>query len=66
MGGAPESVVNALVQRANLAGGRDNISVLVIDVISGGGADDSEHHSGASGLRGSLVDPSLDDTTIQV
>ena len=66
MGGAPESVVNALVQRANLAGGRDNISVLVIDVISGGGADDSEHHSGASGLRGSLADPSLDDTTIQV
>jgi serine/threonine protein phosphatase PrpC len=66
MGGKPESVVGALVQRANLAGGRDNITVLVIDVISGGGEPDSEHSTGVNGVRSSLADPSLDDTTIQV
>lgn len=66
LGGKPESVVGALVQRANLAGGRDNITVLVIDVVSGGSEPDPEHGTSASGMRGSLVDPSLDDTTIQV
>jgi serine/threonine protein phosphatase PrpC len=66
MGGRPESVATALVQRANLNGGRDNISVVIIDVVSGGGAPESENPTGLGGLRDGLADPSLDDTTIQV
>ena len=66
MGGTPESVVSALVHRANLNGGRDNISVVVIDVLEGGSALDSEYTTGAHGLRGYADDASLDDTTIQV
>jgi serine/threonine protein phosphatase PrpC len=66
MGGRPESVVVALVQRANLNGGRDNISVVVIDVVAGGSEPQGEHPTGASGLQGGLADPHLDDTTIQV
>ena len=38
MGGQPDAVVEELVQRANEAGGRDNITVLVVDVLSGGSA----------------------------
>ncbi len=36
MSGKPESAASTLVQRARDAGGRDNISVIVIDVIAGG------------------------------
>ncbi|MGW9630022.1 PP2C family protein-serine/threonine phosphatase [Agromyces sp. NPDC055520] len=36
MGGRPESAAAALVQRAREAGGRDNITVVVIDVVAGG------------------------------
>ena len=36
MNGRPESAASALVQRARQSGGRDNITVVVIDVISGG------------------------------
>lgn len=36
MGGRPESVATTLVQRATEAGGRDNISVIIIDVVAGG------------------------------
>lgn len=36
LGGRPEAVATTLVQRANEAGGRDNISVIVIDVVAGG------------------------------
>ena len=71
MGGTPESVVGALVQRANLNGGRDNISVVVIDVLSGGGETDGDYTTGIGGLRDGLdgdpsADDSLDDTTIRV
>jgi protein phosphatase len=66
MGGKPESVVAALVQRANLNGGRDNISVVIIDVVSGGGQPAAEYTTGIGGLRDGLADPHLDDTTIQV
>lgn len=38
MCGRPESAAAALVHRAKEAGGRDNISVVVIDVVSGGAA----------------------------
>jgi serine/threonine protein phosphatase PrpC len=66
MGGRPESVAAALVHRANRNGGRDNISVVVIDVLSGGGEPESEHTTPLGGVRDGLADPSLDDTTIQV
>lgn len=36
MSGRPESAAQALVERANDNGGRDNITVIVIDVIAGG------------------------------
>lgn len=38
MNGQPEIAARVLVERANLAGGRDNITVMVIDVLAGGGA----------------------------
>jgi serine/threonine protein phosphatase PrpC len=66
MGGRPESVVAALVQRANLNGGRDNISVVIIDVVAGGGQPAAEYTTGLGGVREGFADPHLDDTTIQV
>jgi protein phosphatase len=36
MGGRTESVVDELIRRSLDAGGRDNISVILVDVISGG------------------------------
>lgn len=38
MGGRPEAVVDELVNRANRSGGRDNITVVVVDTASGGTA----------------------------
>ena len=38
MGGDPEAVVQELVRRANDAGGRDNVTVVVVDTLSGGTA----------------------------
>lgn len=38
MNGQPEIAGRVLVERAKLAGGRDNITVVVIDVLAGGGA----------------------------
>ncbi|WP_244304772.1 PP2C family protein-serine/threonine phosphatase [Leucobacter viscericola] len=38
MGGRSEAVAEELVQRANEAGGRDNITVIVVDVLAGGKA----------------------------
>lgn len=38
MGGRAEAVASELVQRANEAGGRDNITVIVVDTIAGGRA----------------------------
>ena len=37
MNGRPESAAQALIARANEHGGRDNISVIVLDVVGGGG-----------------------------
>ncbi len=36
MGGRAESVAAELVRRANEAGGRDNITVVVVDIVAGG------------------------------
>ncbi|MBL3687849.1 serine/threonine-protein phosphatase [Leucobacter zeae] len=38
MGGRPEAVVDELVNRANRAGGRDNVTVVVVDTAAGGTA----------------------------
>jgi serine/threonine protein phosphatase PrpC len=38
MGGRAQAVVDELVRRANDAGGRDNITVIVVDTLSGGRA----------------------------
>ena len=66
MSGKPESAVATLVQRAKDAGGRDNISVIVIDVISGGSVLVGEFTTGAAAVAGDLSDPELDGTTIPV
>jgi protein phosphatase len=66
MSGKPESAAATLVQRAKAAGGRDNISVIVIDVVSGGSALVGEFTTGAAAVAGDLADPELDGTTIPV
>lgn len=38
MGGRAESVAHELVRRANEAGGRDNVTVIVVDTLTGGRA----------------------------
>jgi protein phosphatase len=67
MNGRPETAAAALIRRALHAGGRDNVSVVVIDVVSGGSrmrpADD-----GTAGLAAAsaLTDSMLEGTTIPV
>ena len=46
-GGAPEAVGDALLQRALEAGGRDNITLIVADVVSGGVSQDPAAPAGA-------------------
>ena len=53
MSGTPKSTVEALVERAIVNGGNDNITVIVIDVVSGGLTGGGEGDS-------SIVDQSLD------
>lgn len=57
MGGNAEAVADELVRRANEAGGRDNITVVVVDVVSGGRA----WHVGSdtSSRSVSLIDDTL-------
>ncbi|MBX3094840.1 MAG: serine/threonine-protein phosphatase [Cryobacterium sp.] len=64
MGGRPESVASTLVQRANEAGGRDNVSVVVIDVIGGGGVAPAEYTTGAVML--SVEHDDADESTVPV
>ncbi len=66
MSGKPESAAATLVQRAKDAGGKDNISVIVIDVISGGSLLVGEFTTGAGAVAGDLSDPELEGTTIPV
>ena len=63
MSGRPESAADALVQRANQNGGRDNVTVIVIDVISGGSTSTGEYTTGALHL---LEDSADFDTTLKV
>ncbi len=56
MNGRPEAAAQALVARANQNGGRDNISVIVLDVVSGGG------DSAVDATTGSVTSSALDDT----
>ncbi|WP_240665914.1 PP2C family serine/threonine-protein phosphatase [Agromyces sp. LHK192] len=65
MAGRPESAAEALVARANEAGGRDNITVVVVDVVSGGRRAPIDDGSGSSSMRASAQDD-LDGTTIPV
>ena len=60
MSGGPESAAGALVQRAKLNGGRDNVTVIVIDVLAGGGSNVGDYTTGA------LLLPDDDETTINV
>lgn len=66
MSGRPESAAAALVQRARQAGGRDNITVVIVDVISGGADDQGDATTGLP--RPTPPDePEVDDeTTIPV
>ncbi len=66
MGGRPESVASTLVQRANEAGGRDNISVIVIDVISGGGDPSSDNMTGSGLLSHGAYDTGKNDATVEL
>ncbi|MCM3659265.1 protein phosphatase 2C domain-containing protein [Agromyces mediolanus] len=64
MSGRPESAAQALVQRARQAGGRDNITVVVVDVISGG---IEELGDGTTSIRPAADgEPADDHTTIPV
>jgi PPM family protein phosphatase len=58
MNGKPESAAQALVNRAKQHGGRDNISVIVLDVLSGGG--DAVADATTGGASSSLFDDSAD------
>jgi len=58
MNGKPESAAQALVNRAKQNGGRDNISVIVLDVLSGGG--DAVADATTGGASRSLFDDSAD------
>lgn len=66
MGGRPESVVSTLVKRANEAGGRDNVSVIVIDVVGGGGVAHAEYTTGAVVLSAEHEHEHADDSTVPV
>lgn len=64
MGGKPDHVVEELVRRACDAGGRDNISVIVVDTLSGGS---ESPESSAQRWDSSIID-TLDpdgDTTVE-
>src|SRR5690606_12260286 len=66
MGGRPESVATTLVERANEAGGRDNISVIVIDVVSGGGDVSSDNTTGSGYLSHETTDADKNDITVEL
>lgn len=59
MNGKTETVVRALVDRAKANGGRDNVTVVVIDVISGGGPTVADPATRALHLDFSELDDTL-------
>ncbi len=66
MCGRPESAAGALVRRALQAGGRDNVSVVVIDVVSGGARTVPGEVTGGRLAASALTDSMLEGTTIPV
>jgi serine/threonine protein phosphatase PrpC len=62
MGGRPESAAEARVRQAKAAGGRDNITVIVLDVVAGGSDAQSDVTTGQF-VRSALDD---DADTVQV
>ncbi|WP_449276945.1 PP2C family protein-serine/threonine phosphatase [Leucobacter sp. GX24907] len=64
MGGRPDSVVEELVRRACDAGGRDNISVIVVDTLSGGTDTGETTAQRWDSSMIDTIDPD-DDTTIE-
>lgn len=65
MGGSPSSVATALVARAVQNGGRDNVTVIVLDVLAGGMSQARSVDAALVGL-GEMIDSALTDTTIQI
>ena len=59
MNGKTETAARALVERANDNGGRDNVTVVVIDVISGGGEFTPGRESGAMSFDLGELDDTL-------
>lgn len=55
MGGRADAVVDELVTRANDAGGRDNVTVVIVDVLTGG----RPWHMGSGTGSATLDDPTL-------
>lgn len=66
MCGRPETAADALIRRALRAGGRDNVSVVVIDVISGGARTRPDDVTAGRLAAGALTDSMIDGTTIPV
>lgn len=66
MNGRPETAATALVRRALHAGGRDNVSVVVIDVVSGGARTRTEEGTAGRIAASALTDSMLEGTTIPV
>ncbi|WCD93155.1 PP2C family protein-serine/threonine phosphatase [Microbacterium sp. nov. GSS16] len=66
MCGRPETATEALVRRAKEAGGRDNISVIVIDVVAGGAMRASDDATDNRMPSESRTDSMLESTTVPV
>ncbi len=66
MGGRPESAADALMRRAKRNGGRDNITIIVLDVVSGGADDVGDHTTGGVLLSFDDSDIDADADTVQV
>ncbi|WP_314424302.1 protein phosphatase 2C domain-containing protein [uncultured Microbacterium sp.] len=67
MNGRPETAAAALIRRALQSGGRDNVSVVVIDVVGGGARTRPARDSTAGHAEAvALTDSMLEGTTIPV
>lgn len=66
MCGRPETATEALVRRAKEAGGRDNISVIVIDVVAGGAMRTSDDATDSRMPSEPRTDSMLESTTVPV
>lgn len=66
MNGRPETAAAALIHRALQAGGRDNVSVVVIDVVAGGASTRPESGTAGRVAASAFTDSMLEGTTIPV